>query len=242
MCVSSSVSILGPFWVHSGSILGPNWVHFGSILGPFWVHFVCCLSGDASFNQYLNKSRYLDKNQCFDKNALHSRIPVWTVKNERAKWAKASERSELRCISRRIWWHTCKRTWWHTYKRIWWHTCKRIWWHTYKRIWGLTHIFVRSMELSPNHISTRFSQNCFPHKSLAKGWPCRFRSKGTTGSSLLDHDLGHLCRGGRIQMSGHSDFGIFNNLWASSIFSWEKADTASAAWPCATKAIWRWYP
>ena len=55
-------SILGPFWVHFGSILGPFWVHFGSILGPFWVHFVYCLSGDASFNQHLNKNRYLDKN------------------------------------------------------------------------------------------------------------------------------------------------------------------------------------
>ena len=39
ICVSSSVSILGPFWVHFGSILGPFGVHFGSILGPFWVHF-----------------------------------------------------------------------------------------------------------------------------------------------------------------------------------------------------------
>ena len=37
-------------------------------------------------------------------------------------------------------------------------------------------------------------------------------------SSLLDHDLGHLCRSGRIQMSGHSDLGIFNNFGASSIF------------------------
>ena len=43
ICVSSSGSILGPFWVHFGSILGPLWVQFGSILGPvwgpFWVHF-----------------------------------------------------------------------------------------------------------------------------------------------------------------------------------------------------------
>ena len=56
-------------------------------------------------------------------------------------------------------------------------------------------------------------------------------SRGTTGSSILDHDLGHLCRGRRIQMSGHSDFGIFNNLGASSIFTFEKTDTASAACP-----------
>ena len=81
-CVSSSVSILGPFWafwVHFGSILGPFWVHFGSILGPFWVHFGSIwgsfwvhfahdLSGDVSFNQHSNKNRYLDKNQCLDKN------------------------------------------------------------------------------------------------------------------------------------------------------------------------------
>ena len=31
----------------------------------------------------------------------------------------------------------------------------------------------------------------------------------TVGSSILDHDSGHLCRGGRIQMFGHSDLGIF---------------------------------
>ena len=57
----------------------------------------------------------------------------------RAKRAKVSERSELRCVSRHIWWHTYKRIWWHTYKRIWWHTYKRIWWHTYKRIWWHTY-------------------------------------------------------------------------------------------------------
>ena len=32
--------------------------------------------------------------------------------------------------------------------------------------------------------------------------------------------LANLCRGRRIQMSRHSDLGIFNNLWASSIFTW----------------------
>ena len=35
----------------------------------------------------------------------------------------------------------------------------------------------------------------------------------------------------RIQMSGHSDLGIFNNFGASSIFTWVQADTASAACP-----------
>ena len=59
--------------------------------------------------------------------------------------------------------------------------------------------------------------NCLSQNSPAKRWPYRFRSRGTTGSSTLDHDFGHLCRGRRIQMSGHSDFGIFKNVGASSI-------------------------
>ena len=66
----------------------------------------------------------------------------------------------------------------------------------------------------------RIFSNCLTHKSPAKGWPYRFRSRGTTGSSILDHDFGHLCRGKRIQMSGLSDFGIFSNFGASSIFTW----------------------
>ena len=64
---------------------------------------------------------------------------------------------------------------------------------------------------------SRIISNCLSHNSPAKGWPHRFRSRGTTGSSILDHDLGHLCRGRRIQMSRHSDFRIFNNFGASSI-------------------------
>ena len=42
------------------------------------------------------------------------------------------------------------------------------------------------------------------------------------------HDLGHSCRGRRIQTSGHSDLGILSNLGASSNFTWVQADTASA--------------
>ena len=61
--------------------------------------------------------------------------------------------------------------------------------------------------------------------------PYKFRSRGTTGSSILDNDLGHLCRGRRIQTFGHSEFGILSNLGASSNFTWELADTASAACP-----------
>ena len=73
----------------------------------------------------------------------------------------------------------------------------------------------------------------FSHTNPVKFWPYGFRSRGTTESSILDHDSGLSCRGRRNQLSGHSDFGTFNNLWASSIFTWVYADTASAA--CASQ-------
>ena len=80
--------------------------------------------------------------------------------------------------------------------------------------------------LLPTVLQKDFS-NCLSHYSPAKGWPHRFRSWGTTGSSILDHDLGHLCRGRRIQMSGHS----FQNFGCIFLFTWVSADTAPAACP-----------
>ena len=38
-------------------------------------------------------------------------------------------------------------------------------------------------------------------------------------------------------MSGHSDLGIFNNFGASLIFTWVKADTASAACPAQSGSL-----
>ena len=77
----------------------------------------------------------------------------------------------------------------------------------------------------------RIFSNCLFNNSPAKAWPYRFHSRRTTGCSILDHDFGHVCRGGRIQISGHSDFGIFNNFGASSMFTRVQADTASADCP-----------
>ena len=54
--------------------------------------------------------------------------------------------------------------------------------------------------------------------------------KRYTGSSMFDHDV-QLCRGRRIQISGHSDFENLSNFGTSSIRSWVQADTASAACP-----------
>ena len=79
---------------------------------------------------------------------------------------------------------------------------------------------IHNLEIFSQPCFNKIFSNCLSHYSPAKGWPYRFRSRGTTGPSILDHDLGHVCRGRRIQMTGHSDLGIFNNLWASSIFTW----------------------
>ena len=40
------------------------------------------------------------------------------------------------------------------------------------------------------------------------------RSRRTTGSSIFDHEFGQVCRGRRIQKSGHSDFGILSSFWS----------------------------
>ena len=60
--------------------------------------------------------------------------------------------------------------------------------------------------------SNKASSNSLSHNNPANGWPYKCRSRSTTGSSILPHDLGHLCRGRRIQTSGHSAFGISKNL------------------------------
>ena len=110
-----------------------------------------------------------------------------------------------------------------------------IWCHPHTQIRTILFHCVRTsipnLETFSQPYFNRIFSNCLSHNSPAKGWPCRFRSRGTTGSSILDHDFGHLCSGRRIQMSGHSDLGIFSNFVASFIFTWEKADTATAACP-----------
>ena len=67
--------------------------------------------------------------------------------------------------------------------------------------------------------------------SPANGWSYRFRSRGSTGSSILDHEFRHLCLGRRIHTSAHYDLGIFSNLEVSSSVIWVYADTASGARP-----------
>ena len=83
-----------------------------------------------------------------------------------------------------------------------------------------------------SHPSSNYAfSNCLSHSNPANGRPYKIRSRGTTGASIVSHDLGHLYRGRRIQTSGHSDLGIWSNLGASSNLTWVWADTASAACP-----------
>ena len=79
--------------------------------------------------------------------------------------------------------------------------------------------------------SNQTSLNCLSHNNPADGWPCECRSRGTTWSSMLAQDFGLLCRGRRVHITGHSDWGMLSNLGASSNFAWVFADTASAACP-----------
>ena len=68
--------------------------------------------------------------------------------------------------------------------------------------------------------SDRTFPNCLSYDGPGIGWPYRFRSRGTTGSSILDHDFVHLCCGRRIWISGHFDFGFFISGGATSISTW----------------------
>ena len=85
--------------------------------------------------------------------------------------------------------------------------------------------------ISPSHVSIGFSQIAFPIIALPKDDRTNSFQEERLGLPYWTMILAILCRGRRIQMSGHSDFGIFKNLWASSIFTWVYADTASAACP-----------
>ena len=78
--------------------------------------------------------------------------------------------------------------------------------------------YTPNLVLFPIQVPTKAFSNCLSHSNPGKGCPHRFRSRGTTGSSIFSHDCGHLCRGRCVQTSGHSDFGLLSNFGASSNF------------------------
>ena len=69
------------------------------------------------------------------------------------------------------------------------------------------------------------------HKRPARGCPHNFPTKSTTVSSMLCHPSGHLHRGRRNQIPGHSNLKSLSGVAASSILTWVFADTASLACP-----------
>ena len=99
-----------------------------------------------------------------------------------------------------------------------------IWCHPHTQIRIIlfhgVRISIPNVEFSPSHVSIGSSQIAFSIIVLPKDDHTDFVQEETTGSSILDHDFGHLCRGRRIQMSGNSDLGFFNNFGASCIFTW----------------------
>ena len=76
----------------------------------------------------------------------------------------------------------------------------------------------------------RIFSNCLSHNSPVKGWPY---SSLTTGSSTLDDDLGILCRGRRIQMSGHSVFVFSTILEHLPFFIWMQSRCCINCLSCA---------
>ena len=65
--------------------------------------------------------------------------------------------------------------------------------------------------ISPNHVSIGFSQIAFPIIVLPKDDHTDFAQEEQLSLPHWTMILA-MCRGRRIQMSGHSDFRIFNNL------------------------------
>ena len=69
---------------------------------------------------------------------------------------------------------------------------------------------IPKLEFSPSHVSIKFSQVAFPTTVLPEDDRTDFAQEEGLGLPYWTMILGHLCRGRRIQMSEHSDLGIFN--------------------------------
>ena len=90
---------------------------------------------------------------------------------------------------------------------------------------------IPNLEFCPIHVSKGFSQIAFPIIVLPKDDHTDLAQEERLGLPYWTMILALLCRGRRILMFGHSDFGTFNNFGASSISTWGSADAASVAYP-----------
>ena len=80
-------------------------------------------------------------------------------------------------------------------------------------------ISIPNLELFPNRVLIERSRIAFPITVLPKDDRTDFAPQERLDLPYWTMIFGHLCFGRRIQMSGHSDFGIFNNDGASSILT-----------------------
>ena len=101
----------------------------------------------------------------------------------------------------------------------------------------LTKKNIPNLELCPNRTAIGFSQIASPIIVLPKGDRTDSVQEERLGLPYWTMILAICARGRRIQISGHSDFGFFNNDGASSIFTWVYADTASAACPAQPDSL-----
>ena len=96
---------------------------------------------------------------------------------------------------------------------------------------------ISNLELCTIRFPTWFSQIAFPTTVLQVDDHTVFFQEERLGSSILDQDLGYLCRGRRIQTSADSELGIFDGPGAPSLSTWVYADTASTACPAHPSSL-----
>ena len=95
-------------------------------------------------------------------------------------------------------------------------------------LWTNTHF--PKLVLFPIQVPSMLFRTVFPTRALRVGVRINFVQDEQQDLQDIPYDFGHLCSGRRIRTSGHFEF-FFEKIWASSIFTWVYADTASAACP-----------
>ena len=87
---------------------------------------------------------------------------------------------------------------------------------------------------SPIQVPIELPRTVFPIAIPANGWPYKFRSRNTTGSSFSTRFWPFVLSTTYPNIWTFWFLGILSNLGASSNFTWKYADTASAA--CSSQA------
>ena len=100
----------------------------------------------------------------------------------------------------------------------------------------------RIRPLLPIQVPSKLPRTVFPTKDQQVGVRTIFIPEEPLDLQMLDHDLGHLCRGRRVHISRHSDKGNFNNFGASFHFYLGVGRYCIPLLDLRTLAVWIWYP